>query len=405
MTHQWTAFFLKNRHSIIIALIIIAVAGSLSAYWLNNQPQAIKVSNKIIAPKVTTLMVKAIDHPTTIYAMGNVIPSQSVNLTSRISGMVTEIGDNFIEGGLLKKSEKIVQLDPTDFRLTVQQKQSDLAQAEFNLKLEQGQQAIARREFQLLAGSRLNDQEKELILRKPHLKAASYKVQAAKAVLKQAQLNLERTLTVAPFNAIILNRNANIGSWISTFSTGTPLAKLVGIDSFWIDASLPMDKLKWLSIPGISKEPASTVKISYDSAWGKGVFRTGVVKRLKAEVEASGRMAKLIIEVTDPLSQKPANKNAPPMILGTFIRVAIAGHTLHDVIALPESALHDGRYLWLVDHRQVLIIKAVTPVWSEHNVIYLPKQQIPANTQVITSNLSTPVAGMQIQSPSITQQP
>ena len=403
MSSHLPEIFLRNRRSIIVALIIICVAGLLSSYWLSNRPRAPKVSAKVVTPKVTTVAVKVIDHPTTIFAMGNIIPSQIVNLTSRISGMVIEIGDNYIEGGLLKKGEKIVQLDPTDFHLIVQQKQSDLAQAEFNFKLEQGQQAIARLEFQLLGGGQLSEQEEELVLRKPHLKAAANKVLAAKATLQQAKLNLKRTLTVSPFNAIILERNANIGSWISTFSTGTPLAKLVGINSFWIDVSLPMDKLKWLSIPGISDKPASAVKISYDSAWGTGVYRTGTVKRLKAEVEPSGRMAKLIIEVDDPLSQQPANKNAPPLVLGTFVRVAITGHTLHDVIPLPESTLHDGQYLWLVDQRQVLIIKEVQPVWAEQGIIYLSKQQLPENAQVITSNLSTPVAGMQIQSVNPTQ--
>lgn len=397
MSHNLSEIFLKNRQSIFIAFIFISVTGGLSAYWLSNQPRAPKVIRKAVIPQVITLTINVIDHPTTIFAMGNVVPSQSVNLTSRISGMVTEIGENFIEGGLLKKGEKIVQLDPTDFRLIIQQKQSDLAQAEFNLKLEQGQQAIAQREFQLLGGQ-LSEQETELVLRKPHLKAAASKVRAAKASLQQARLDLQRTLTVAPFDSIILTRNANIGSWISTFSTGTPLAKLVGIKSFWIDASLPMDKLKWLSIPGISEEPASAVRISYDSAWGKGVYRTGSVKRLKAEVEASGRMAKLIIEVDDPLSQKVANKNAPTLVLGTFVRVAITGSTLRNVIPIPESALHDGRYLWLVDQEQVLIIKEVQPVWAEQGTIYLSKQQLPENAQVITSNLSTPVAGMQIQS-------
>jgi len=397
MTYHLPEIVLKNRRSIIIALIIICVAGSLSAYWLFNRPRAPKGISKFIAPRVTTLSFKVIDHPTTIFAMGNVIPSQSVNLTSRISGMVIEVGDNFIEGGVLKKGEKIVQLDPTDFRLIVQQKQSDLAQAEFNLKLEQGQQAVARREFQLLGGGQLTEQEEELVLRKPHLKAAANKVLAAKAILQQAKLDLKRTLTVSPFDAIILDRNANIGSWISTFSTGTPLVKLVGINSFWIDASLPMDQLKWLSIPGISDQPASTVKVSYDSAWGKGIYRDAVVKRLKAEVEASGRMAKLIIEVDDPLSQQAVNKNAPPLVLGTFVRVAITGKTLNDVIELPASVLHDGRYLWLVDENQRLIVKDVQPIWAEQEKIYLAKQQLPENVQIINSNLSTPVAGMQVE--------
>jgi RND family efflux transporter MFP subunit len=392
----------KNWRSIIIAIIIICLAGSLSYYFLSNRPRAPKVTGKVIVPKVTTQTIQVIDHATTIYAMGNVTPSQSVNLTSRISGMVTELGDNFIEGGLLKKGEKIVQLDPTDFRLIIQQRQSDLAQAEFNLKLEQGQQAIALREFELLGGE-LTEQEQELVLRKPHLKAAASKVQAAKAILQQAKLDLKRTLTTSPFDAIILERNANIGSWISTFSTGTPLAKLVGIKSFWIDTSLAMDKLKWLSIPGISQQAPSTVKISYDSAWGEGVYRSAVVKRLKAQVEPSGRMAKLIIEVNDPLSQQAVNKNAPPLVLGTFVRVAIMGKTLHDVIPLSENILHDGRFIWMIDSQQVLIIKEVQPVWIEKGMIYLPKQQLPENAQIITSNLSTPVAGMRIQSVKPTQ--
>ena len=388
---------LKNRRSLIISLILLCVAIGLSAYFLLNPPRAPKMTGQVIAPRVTAISFKVINHSTTIFAMGNVIPSQSVNLTSRISGMVVEVGDNFIEGGVLKKGDKIVQLDPTDFRLIVQQKQSDLVQAEFNLKLEQGQQTIAVREFQLLGGGKLSPQEEELVLRKPHLKAAANKVLAAKAILQQAKLDLKRTLTVSPFDAIILDRNANIGSWISTFSTGTPLVKLVGINSFWIDASLPMDKLKWISIPGISKQAASKVKVSYDSAWGKGVYRDAVVKRLKAEVEPLGRMAKLIIEVDDPLSQQAVNKNAPPLVLGTFVRVAIAGKLLRDVIALPASVLHDGRYIWLAIKNKVLLIKEVKPVWAEQEMIYLAKDQLPENTQVITSNLSTPVAGMKVQ--------
>jgi len=404
MTYHLPEIVLKNRRSLIISLIILCLAIGLSTYFLLNPPHAPKVAGQFVAPRVTALSFTVINHPTTIFAMGNVIPSQSVNLTSRISGMVVEVGDNFIEGGVLKKGEKIVQLDPTDFHLVVQQKQSDLAQAEFNLKLEQGQQAIALREFQLLGGGKLSQQEEELVLRKPHLKAAANKVLAAKAILKQAQLDLKRTLTVSPFDAIILDRNANIGSWISTFSTGTPLVKLVGINSFWIDASLPMDKLKWLSIPGISEQAASKVKVSYESAWGKGVYRDAVVKRLKAEVEPSGRMAKLIIEVDDPLSQQAVNKNAPPLVLGTFVRVAITGKELRDVIALPASVLHDGRYIWLVDQNKMLLIKEVKPVWAEQEMIYLTQDQLPENSKVITSNLSTPVAGMKVQ-PVNTAQP
>jgi RND family efflux transporter MFP subunit len=328
--------------------------------------------------------------------MGTVIPSQSVNLTPRISGMVISISPNFIEGGMLKKGEELVQLDPTDYLLTIKQSENDLAKAQFNLKLEQGQQAIVKREFQLL-GAELNEQEQELVLRKPHLNASKSALAAAEAALKQAQLNLERTRPVAPFNAIITTRNANVGAWMPAFSTGTPLAKLVGTDSFWINASISVDKLRWLKIPGINSDQGSPVKITYETGWGKGVFRSGVIKRLQAEIEPEGRMAKVIIEVDDPLSQKPSNKNAPPLMLGTYVRVELAGNNLSDVIELPETIVHDGHQIWLMTDKQTLDIREINPLWTEQGQIYLNKDQLPDNAEIITNDLPAPVQGMSIK--------
>lgn len=385
----------KFRPFLAPALIVLITA-SLSYYWLGNKPRASRKPPQIAAPLVDTFEPRVSDHRTTIFAMGNVIASQSVNLNSRVSGMVIAVSENFIEGGFLKKGEQIVQIDPTDFRLAVRQKQSELTKAEFNLKMEMGQQAIARREFELL-GSELGPQAKELVLRKPHLSAAQAALDAAKAALEQAELDLSRTKPVSPFNAIVTARNANIGSWISTFSTGTPLVKLVATDTFWIDASLPMDKIRWLAIPGINAERGSQAKITHEQAWGPDAYRTGHVKRLKAEVEAEGRMAKLIVEVEDPLSRKPDHKNAPPLMLGTLVRVEIAGKKLTNVVSLPEATLHDGNTLWLMTDQGTLDIVEVEPVWTEQRLIFLSAEQLPEHARIITSDLATPVKGMRIR--------
>lgn len=387
---------MKILLKILPALLIIILAGGVSAYWLTHKPRADRMPAKAAVPLVEVMMPTVSDHQTVIAVMGNVIPSQSVNLTPRISGMVISISANFIEGGLLKKGEELVQLDPTDYLLAIKQSENDLAKAQFNLKLEQGQQAIVRREFQLL-GQELNEHEQELVLRKPHLNAAKAALAAAEAALKQAQLNLERTRPVAPFNAIITTRNANVGAWMSAFSTGTPLAKLVGTDTFWVNVSVSVDKLRWINIPGINSRQGSPVKISYETGWGQGVYRAGVVKRLQAELEPEGRMAKLIIEVDDPLSQKAANKNAPPLMLGTYVRVDIPGTKLSDVVQLPENILHDGQNLWLLTEQQKLEIRPIQPVWREAGRIYVAKQQLHDSARIIVSDLSAPVPGMQLR--------
>lgn len=377
-----------------IALIVMSIG--LSGYWLTHQPRAEKTAPIKLAPLVEVMRPEVADHPVTVSAMGTVIPAQSVNLTPRISGMVQKISPNFVEGGLLKKGEVLVELDPTDFKLAIVQSENELAKAQYNLKLEQGQQVIVRREYELL-GSELNQQEQELVLRKPHLNAAKAAVAAAEANLKQAHLNLERTRPVAPFNSIIVSRNANIGAWMSAFSTGTPLAKLVGVDNFWVNVSVSVDKLNWINIPGINSKEGSSAKIYYEAAWGKNVYRLGTVKKLQAELEPEGRMAKLIIEVIDPLCQKTENKHLPPLMLGTFVRVEISGPTLKNVVKLPETILHDNRQLWLMDDHQALAIQAVSPIWTEQGFVYLESSQIPERSRIVTSELSAPAPGQAVR--------
>jgi len=387
---------MKKYLTTFVAILISALAIGLSYYWLKNQPRANRAPKIITPPLVETFQPPIRNHRTTIYTMGNVIAAQSVNLTPRISGQVVWISPHFIEGGLLKKGETLAELDPTDYLLAIKQAENEVAKAQYNLKIEQGQQVIVQRESQLL-GSQLQGQSEELVLRKPHLQLAQAALTAAQASLKQANLNLERTKPTVPFNAVITARNANLGAWMSAFSTGTPLAKLVGTDSFWVNVSVPVDKLRWLSIPEITGAKGSLVKISYESAWGQGVFRQGYIKRLQAEIEPEGRMAKILVEVDDPLCQQAENKGKPPLMLGTYVQVELEGNLLENVLELPETVLHDGKTLWLFNEKSELTFLDITPIWKENGNIYLTQNILPENSAVIVSDLAAPVQGMTLR--------
>jgi hypothetical protein len=127
------------------------------------------------------------------------------------------------------------------------------------------------------------------------------------------------------------------------------------------------------------------------------VYRLGRVKRLQAEIEPEGRMAKLIIEVDDPLCQKAENKQLSPLMLGTYVRVDLEGNTIDDAIKLPETTLHDNQQLWLLTDKQTLEVRAVKPLWTELGFVYLSKNQLPDNPRIISSELSTPVPGMSVR--------
>ncbi|MDC9728880.1 MAG: efflux RND transporter periplasmic adaptor subunit [Methyloprofundus sp.] len=378
------------------AVLIIIAALSLSVYFLSNKPKSKSKPLQIKAPLVKVLTSKVINHQITIRAMGTVIPAKQVNLTSRINGMVTAVSPNFIPGSFLKKGERIVQLDPTDYALAIKQKENELAKAQFNLTLEEGQQAIAEREFKLL-NANLDEQSQALVLRKPHLLLAKSNVDAAKAALQQARLNLRRTKTVSPFNAVVLSTNAHIGSWVSTFSTGTPLIKLAGTDHVWVIATLPVSDLSKITLPSTTSKQGSTAKIFYPGAWGSKLYRVGKIKRVKAALETSGRMAEVIIEINDPFNLHTNDSNTPPIILDSFVNIQIAAKLLKGVIEIPETALQSDNTIWLFSNKNTLAIKKISPLWKEKGKVFIAASSLPVASKIIISALNTPVSGMALR--------
>jgi len=180
----------------------------------------------------------------------------------------------------------------------------------------------------------------ELLLRRPQLEMAKAAVSAAEAALEKAQLDLERTVVLSPFNAMVQSKNVDLGSQVST---GTMLASLVGTDEYWVEVSVPVDELKWIDIPGYNAKSGSPVRVYYESAWGKDMFRTGTVERLMTDLEPQGRMARLLITVKDPLQLQSNPEKRHPLILGSYVRVEINGVEVPGIAKIPRAAIREGK--------------------------------------------------------------
>jgi RND family efflux transporter MFP subunit len=311
--------------------------------------------------------------------------------------------------------------------LAILQREADIIKAEKDLKLEKGQQKIALREYEVL-GEKISKEDEELVLRRPQLKAAEAALEAAKARLEEARasiksaqaykksaqaakksaeaaksqaevnhekarLNLKRTDILAPFNAVIQAKKVDVGSQVSI---GTPIVTIVDSNEYWIQVSVPLDRLKWINIPNISNPKGSSVHIYHESGWGKGVFRIGTVKRLMTEVEEQGRMAKLLISVEDPLSLKTVDEKQPEMILRTYVRVEIEGSELSDVFSIPRTAFRDGGRVWILQPDNTLDIRKVEIAWSDKDTVYVTNN-LQDGDFLITSDLTTPVQGMALR--------
>ena len=213
---------------------------------------------------------------------------------------------------------------------------------------------------------------------------------SAKAAMEKAAIDLERTRIIAPFNAIVRSKFVDVGSQVSTQE---PLAELLGTDSYWVQASVPVDRLTWIQIPLQAGKTGSAAKIYYAS----GNRIDGTVSRLLGDLAKEGRMARILIEVRDPLHLKAKRQEVPPpLLIGEYAQVQIVGRQLEQVYAVPRLALRDNGKIWLVGEGDKLIARAIDPVWRDDRIVVLKKGLEPG-ARLVVSDVPGAVEGMAVK--------
>jgi RND family efflux transporter MFP subunit len=386
---RWLSLTLR----FLLVLAILGLGVGISAYLLMNRPTPKRKPPSSEATLVEVTGVTAGEQSVIVKAMGTVVPTREIQLAAQVGGEIVRINDaieislEFVPGGHVTCGETLLQIDPKDYQLIVRQRSSDLVRAQCDLQVELGQQSVAKGEYELL-GETVAKEDRELVLRQPQLDIAKAAVATAQASLEKAELDLARATVAAPFNAVVQTRYVNFGSQVAA---GSPLATLVGTDTYWIEVAVPVSRLRWLDIPGAK----GSVSIYHEAAWGEEVRRTGRVVRLMADLEPQGRMARLLVEVDDPLALTAKSKAdaLPPMILGAYVRVEIEGRRLTDVIRVPRIALRDGNRVWVMSPKKTLEIREVTIVWSNDEEITIDSG-LASSDALIVSDLAAAVQDM-----------
>jgi RND family efflux transporter MFP subunit len=225
-----------------LPLVVIAV-GVLGAWWLiANPPRAQREQVEPIPPLVQVVEARRSSEPVTVVAMGTVVPAKRVVLQPEVSGRIVAQSPQLQPGGLFKAGDVILRIDPRDYETAVKQQEAAREQARLEVEIEKGRQVIAQREWKLLEEDiSLDGASQDLALRKPQQKNARVALEAAESTLEQARLQLERTTVYAPFNAVAQEEFVDEGQLVSP---PTQLATLIGTDRFWVQVSVPVDRLQ-----------------------------------------------------------------------------------------------------------------------------------------------------------------
>jgi RND family efflux transporter MFP subunit len=380
---------MKTKHLGLLAGVVIVMAGAIIAWFLLRTAPVAATKEKKSAPKIVqTIEVAPGEHAIAVSAYGTVVPARRVIVRPEITGRITSQHPALVPGGQIPEGEILFTIDDSDYRIALREAKTALEDAEADVALEEGRQTVAQREYeQLLRDLPAAEINRTLVLREPFKRQTEAALERAAAAVAKAELDLSRTTVPCPFNALVIDESVETGQLADS---GTPLATLVGSDAFWVQANIPMAELKWIRFPADGK-PGARAKVRVATANGGPNNHTGEVVRLLGDLDAAGRLARVLIEVPSPLD--PAH--GPPLLLGAYVRVEIDAGTLRNVREIPRFALREGDRLWLVSPENQLVIREADILWRRDESV-LVRTAFEAGEALIVSDLIAPLPGMRL---------
>jgi RND family efflux transporter MFP subunit len=198
----------------IVALTILALVGILYFGGILRPAVQVEVANVVqMYPSQTFTLLNA---------SGYVVAQRKASVASKVTGLLVSISVE--EGSRVKKGQIIAQLESDDVMAAKKQAEANLNVARFNLEQARVELQDATRSFnrnkELLARDFVSQAEYDASEARykraiAAVDAAEAAVKASEALLRAAEVSVEYTLIRAPFDAVVLTKNADAGDIVT----------------------------------------------------------------------------------------------------------------------------------------------------------------------------------------------
>ncbi|WP_447928097.1 efflux RND transporter periplasmic adaptor subunit [Vreelandella sp. EE27] len=372
----------RVRLGAVLALFVM-VGGLALAWWIMTQPPRIerRAPPPAPVPVVDTITVDEQTQAPELTGFGRVEAEKSTQLASRVAGQLDRFAPNVVPGQVVEAGAPLVYIDRADLELTLEDADAQVATAQAGLALEEAEQERARADYARF-GRELSAERRALVLREPQLRQAEAALSQARVVRNQAALNLERATLSAPWRAMVTERTVGAGTLLSQ---GTEVLSLVGVEEFWVRASLPGETLTWLS-------PGDRVTLTSQS-WPPGESREGRLTSILPGLEENGLQAQLLVSIDDPLA---LDTSGPALRLNDVMRLRYHTTARQPLIALPSAALRPGDVVWWLDDEDRLQNTTVTLAYRGEEQALISAGLSPGQ-RVVTGGLAQPRVGQQVR--------
>lgn len=374
-----------SRRRVLLPVFVIFAGFAAAAFLVSLAPETEAVVPERALPTVRTDLLTPEAVRATITASGITSPAREVTVLPEVGGRVVAVSDALVPGGRVQTGDVLVRINAEDYELAVAQQRGQVRSAELELELEEARQQTAREEWEILGNG---GEPSPLVLRESQRAAAEMNLISSRSALARAELDLERTVIRAPFNASVVEESVDVGQVVGQQTT---IARLVGTDQLRVTVSVRVEELALIDIPSGST-PGSLVTIRQRLGTGEQVERVGRVVSLVDRLDPQTRRAELLVLIDDPLDSDAGL----PLLPGSSVDAEISGRTLDAVVRVPRGAIYDGNTVWVVDAEGALKRVILEPVWGDDDAVFV-RTGLDAGTALVTSPLSAPVEGTRVR--------
>ncbi len=377
---------LKITIQVILTLALVGAGVAGYRYMTESRPQVAKKKRPVKAPVVRIVTATSGPVRITVRGEGTVRPVRETTLATQVMGRVVHMADNFAAGERCRKNQVILRIDPTDYKLALSRSRAKLKEAETALFKAEEEAAAALEEW-----SRLNKGKKPppLVAKKPQLAQAEAGLEAARAALRQAELDLQRTEIRVPFAGRIVSKAVDLGQFLSR---GQSVARIYSTEAAEITVFLEDRDLAWIDVPGLTLEEnqgrgsRALVRVSFA---GQEMEWPARVVRAEAELDRKTRLTPVVVRVDKPYSR------IPPLMSGLYVQVEIRGRTQEQASLIPRSSIRQDGIIWVVEDGRIRFRQVGILRYQDDQALVSPG--LPQGTKVVTSNLKTVTEGLAVR--------
>ena len=369
--------------SLAVVIVGVGIAGLIIATGPKLDPQPPTPNAPMVRAATAvqeTVQLSAITH-------GTVLPRTESELVPEVSGRVIAISPNMVSGGFFRKGDLLLEIDPLDYEVSLEQAKAALSSTRSELT---NAKKAHERQLDLAKRQSTSQSQKDDALNRLRLAHAS--LREARARLMRAERDLQRTRVIAPYDGRVRNEKVDIGQFVNR---GAPIANLYATDLAEVRLPLHDEELAYLDLPLAgtpfnNREPTVVLRAQFA---GQQHTWEGRVVRTEGELDPRTRMINVIAQVEAPYKQ---TDNRPPLAVGLFVEAEIIGHLVNNIFVLPRSALQPNEQIYVVGNDNRLQFRDVTILRSVDENVYITDGIRPGELLCL-SPVNNAVPGMLVQ--------